>query len=235
MIAHTHLVLTKKEMNAFIAAASKAASSLPQVEEAPQSTSLEEFAKSQGKDAGASSPKTNAEAAKAACVEAGIEFDQAEFDKVAVDGEITRQMAGDLTRQIAYAAGSPVGGFLAYASVVNIKVGGVLGINDSIVVQHSPAVTKSAPAVPFGLLALDRHAHLNVLAYLHPNWVRWREWERERRRRRGEEWSHVGRPHLRLKKIHHHLSTFLVLSFAVGGTFRAVRVDPACGKIFRRK
>lgn len=43
--------------------------------------------------AGASSPKMNAEAAKAACVEAGIEFDQAEFDKVAVDGEITRQMA----------------------------------------------------------------------------------------------------------------------------------------------
>lgn len=47
MIAHTHLVLTKKEMNAFIAAAS----SLPQVEEAPQSKSLEEIAKSQGKTA----------------------------------------------------------------------------------------------------------------------------------------------------------------------------------------
>jgi hypothetical protein len=67
---------------------------------------------------------------------------------------------------------APVDGYLSYAIAVNMKVGGTLGIEDSIVVESSaPAVTKRSPAVPFGLLALDRHAHLNVLAYLQPNWV----------------------------------------------------------------
>ena len=63
---------------------------------------------------------------------------------------------------------APVGGYLPYAITVNMKVVGTLGNEDSIVVESpAPAVAKSAPAaVPFGLLALDRHAHLNVLAYL---------------------------------------------------------------------
>ena len=68
----------------------------------------------------------------------------------------------------------PVDGYLSYAIVVNMKVGGTLGNEDSIVVESSaPAVAKRARAVPFGLLALDRCAHLNVLAYLQPNWVQW--------------------------------------------------------------
>jgi hypothetical protein len=62
---------------------------------------------------------------------------------------------------------SPVGGYLPYAIAVNMKVGGTLGNEDSIVVESpAPAVVKRAPAVPFGLLALDRRAHLVVLAYL---------------------------------------------------------------------
>ena len=75
----------------------------------------------------------------------------------------------------------PVDGYLSYAIVVNMKVGGTLGNEDSIVVESSaPAVAKRARAVPFGLLALDRCAHLNVLAYLQPNWVQWGRGERER-------------------------------------------------------
>ena len=69
---------------------------------------------------------------------------------------------------------APVDGYLSYAITVNMKVGGTLGNEDSIVVESSaPAVAKRAPAVPSGLLALDRYAHLNVLAYLKPNWVQW--------------------------------------------------------------
>jgi hypothetical protein len=66
--------------------------------------------------------------------------------------------------------------FLAYASAVNMKVRGALGNEDSIVIESSTsAAAKSAPAVPFGLLALlDRHAHLNVLVCLQPNWVQWK-------------------------------------------------------------
>ena len=86
---------------------------------------------------------------------------------------------------------SPVDGYLSYAIVLNMKVGGTLGNEASIVVESSaPAVAKRAPAVPFGLLALDKHAHLNVLAYLQPNWVQWGgrgggERESERKKRRG--------------------------------------------------
>jgi len=66
----------------------------------------------------------------------------------------------------------PVDGCLSYAITVNMKVRGTLGNEDSIVVESSaPAVAKRARAVPFGLLALDRQAHLNVLAYLQPNWL----------------------------------------------------------------
>jgi hypothetical protein len=64
-------------------------------------------------------------------------------------------------------------GFLAYASVVNMKVAGTLGDECSIAVQASPAMMKSKPKALVGLLALDRHAHLNVLAYLEPTWVHW--------------------------------------------------------------
>jgi hypothetical protein len=67
-----------------------------------------------------------------------------------------------------------VDGYLSYAITVNMKVGGTLGNETSIVVESSaPAVAKRAPEVPFGLLALDTGAHLNVLAYLQPNWVQW--------------------------------------------------------------
>ena len=91
---------------------------------------------------------------------------------------------------------SYVDGYLSYAIVVNMKVGGTLGNEDSIVVESSaPAVAKRARAVPFGLLALDRCAHLNVLAYLQPNWVQWGGREREREAERGEEeWPNTGRP-----------------------------------------
>ena len=69
--------------------------------------------------------------------------------------------------------------FLAYASVANMKVRGILGDERTITVHASPAVVKTTPvAVPtvrtrisVGLLTLDRHAHLNVLTYLQPNWV----------------------------------------------------------------
>ena len=65
-----------------------------------------------------------------------------------------------------------VDGCLPYAITVNMKVRGTLGNEASIVVESSaPAVAKKEPAVPFGLLALDRDAHLNVLAYLQPSWV----------------------------------------------------------------
>jgi hypothetical protein len=74
----------------------------------------------------------------------------------------------------------PVDGFLGYASVVNMKVGGTLGNEGSIWVQSTPpAVVKSEPAaspdgrtrVPTGLLKLDGHAHRTVLKYLEPTWV----------------------------------------------------------------
>jgi hypothetical protein len=84
---------------------------------------------------------------------------------------------------------TPVDGYLSYAIVVNMKVGGTLGNDDSIVVESSaPAVAKRARAVPFGLLALDRCAHLNVLAYLQPNGVQWGgRGGGERERKRGRE------------------------------------------------
>jgi hypothetical protein len=62
-------------------------------------------------------------------------------------------------------------GFLSYASVVNMKVGGAWGNKRSIVVQASPAVAKNDPAIAVGLLMLDKSAHLKVLEYLEPNWV----------------------------------------------------------------
>jgi hypothetical protein len=69
--------------------------------------------------------------------------------------------------------------FLAYASVANMKVQGIFRDERSITVHASPAVVKTTPVavpavrtrVPVGLLTLDRHAHLNVLTYLQPNWV----------------------------------------------------------------
>ena len=72
---------------------------------------------------------------------------------------------------------SPVDGYLSYAIALNMKVGGTLGNEDSIVVG-GPIIIRSScgeksTAVRFGLLALDKHAHLNVLAYLQPNWVQW--------------------------------------------------------------
>ena len=79
---------------------------------------------------------------------------------------------------------SPVDGYLSYAIALNMKVGGTLGNENSIVVGGR-IITRSScgeksTAVPFGLLALDKHAHLNVLAYLKPNWVQWGRGERER-------------------------------------------------------
>jgi hypothetical protein len=69
---------------------------------------------------------------------------------------------------------APVDGYLSYAIAVNMEVRGTLGNEDSIVVESSaPAVAKRARAVPVGLLALDRHEHLNVLAHLQPTWVQW--------------------------------------------------------------
>jgi hypothetical protein len=87
----------------------------------------------------------------------------------------------------------PVDGFLGYASVVNMKVGGTLGNEGSIWVQSTPAVVKRAPAagpdgrtrVPVGLLKLDRHLHLKVLKYLEPTWVKGGVREGDRRARWG--------------------------------------------------
>ena len=63
---------------------------------------------------------------------------------------------------------SPVDGYLSYAIALNMKVGGTLGNEDSIVVGgriiRSSCGEKSTAAVPFGLLALDKNTHLNVLA-----------------------------------------------------------------------
>jgi hypothetical protein len=86
---------------------------------------------------------------------------------------------------------------LAYASVVNMKVGGTLGDERTITVHSSPAVVKSAPAaapsartrVPVGLLALAGDLHQNVLAYLKPNWVQGGEGEREGGSKRVGSWS----------------------------------------------
>jgi hypothetical protein len=62
--------------------------------------------------------------------------------------------------------------YSAYASVVNMKVGGTLGDERTITVHSSPAVAKkNVPAVPVGLLKLDKHTHWKVLEYLKPNWV----------------------------------------------------------------
>jgi hypothetical protein len=64
-----------------------------------------------------------------------------------------------------------VDGYLSYASVMNMKVvGGYRGNESSVTVQSSPATVKGTSTVPVGLLALDRHSHLNVLAYLEPIW-----------------------------------------------------------------
>jgi hypothetical protein len=70
--------------------------------------------------------------------------------------------------------------FLAYASVVNLKVVGTWGDERTITVHSFPAVVKSTPPaaaavrthVPFGLLALADDLHKTVLACLKPNWVR---------------------------------------------------------------
>ena len=71
--------------------------------------------------------------------------------------------------------------YLAYCSVVNMKVEGTLGDARTIAVQFSPAVAKrsAATVLPLrrrthgcGLLDLDRQGHLKVLEYLKPNWVR---------------------------------------------------------------
>ena len=71
--------------------------------------------------------------------------------------------------------------FLAYASVVNMKVEGTFGDERTIAVQISPAVAKrkASTALPLGrrmhgcgLLDLDRQGHLKVLEYLKPDWVR---------------------------------------------------------------
>ena len=75
---------------------------------------------------------------------------------------------------------SEIDGCLSYAIVVNMKVGGTLGEDDSIRVEYAPAVSKTAPAVYFGLLAMDRQTHLDVLAYLQPNWVQCGVGEREK-------------------------------------------------------
>ena len=69
--------------------------------------------------------------------------------------------------------------FLAYASVVNMKVVGTLGDERTITVHPSPAVVKGTPAavpavrtrVSVDLLALADDLHQNILAYLQPNWV----------------------------------------------------------------
>ena len=94
-----------------------------------------------------------------------------------------------------------------------MKVGGIQGNERSITVQSSPAVAKGATAVvPIGLLSLDRHVHLKVLAYLKPNWVKWggkggRERERQggreggrkkERKRERDEWA-FGRTYLKTR------------------------------------
>ena len=70
--------------------------------------------------------------------------------------------------------------FLAYASVVNMKVEGTFGDARTIAVQISPAVAKrrAFTALPLGrrmhgcgLLDLDRQGHLKVLEFLKPDWV----------------------------------------------------------------
>jgi hypothetical protein len=121
-----------------------------------------------------------------------------------------------------------VDGYLSYAIAVNMKVGGTLGNEDSIVVESSaPAVSKRAPAVPFGLLALDRHTHLNVLAYLQPNWVRGGglgEKEREREKKSAKHWSSS----LKTQQNPQPATPF-VPPFAVGENFR---VDSERGEMF---
>ena len=71
--------------------------------------------------------------------------------------------------------------YLAYCSVVNMKVKGTFGDERTIAVQISPAVVKrkASAALPLGrrihgcgLLDLDRQGHLKVLEYLKPDWVR---------------------------------------------------------------
>jgi hypothetical protein len=65
---------------------------------------------------------------------------------------------------------SPVDGYLSYAIVLNMKVGGTLGNEASIVVEGQ-IIEKDPVPFAFGLLTLDKPTHLNVLAYLQPNWV----------------------------------------------------------------
>jgi hypothetical protein len=57
--------------------------------------------------------------------------------------------------------GCPVDSFLAYASVVNMKAGGTLGNEGSIVVQPSSAVAKCAPAVK----KIHHHSHAIVCSW----------------------------------------------------------------------
>jgi hypothetical protein len=66
-----------------------------------------------------------------------------------------------------------VDGCLSYAIAVNMKMIRTSGKEDSSVIESSaPVVGKRARADPVGLLAMDRKVHMNVLAYLQPNWVR---------------------------------------------------------------
>jgi hypothetical protein len=65
-------------------------------------------------------------------------------------------------------------GYFAYASVVNMKVAGTWGNQQSIVVQPFPAVKKKNAVagrhrVTAGLLSLDRFAHLIVLKFMEPS------------------------------------------------------------------
>ena len=61
--------------------------------------------------------------------------------------------------------------FLAYASVVNIKVVGTWGDERTIAIHSPAAVPAVRTRVPGGLLALAVDLHKTVLAYLEPNWV----------------------------------------------------------------
>ena len=74
----------------------------------------------------------------------------------------------------------PVDDCLAYAAVVNMKVLKTC----PFVVRTTPAVTKGAPLVPVGLLALYSHVHLKILEYLEPTWVQ--------KKGRGEEGGRMG-------------------------------------------
>ena len=99
--------------------------------------------------------------------------------------------------------------FLAYASVVNIKVVGTWGDERTIAIHSSPAVARRSSwplslsrktRVPGGLLTLTYALHKTVLAYLEPNWVQeggegeGREGEKKGERRERGGGSHGGTP-----------------------------------------